>query len=120
MRVTLEKVLTQDAYDRTIPLAKRFEQGVQSVIEEYQLPWHITRLGCRAEYWFQPNPPRDGSEANASVDEELVSYMHLAALNGGIMLTPFHNMALISPDTTEADIDHHTQAFRECIEAIAG
>jgi len=120
MRVTLEKVLTQDAYDRTIPLAKRFEQGVQSAIEEYQLPWHITRLGCRAEYWFQPTPPRDGSEANASMDEELVSYMHLAALNRGIMLTPFHNMALISPDTTEADIDYHTQVFRECIEAIAG
>jgi glutamate-1-semialdehyde 2,1-aminomutase len=119
-RATLEKVLTQAAYDHTIPLAKRFEQGVQSVIEEYQLPWHITRLGCRAEYWFQPNPPRDGSEANASVDEELVSYMHLAALNRGIMLTPFHNMALISPDTTEADIDYHTQVFRDCIEAIAG
>jgi glutamate-1-semialdehyde 2,1-aminomutase len=92
----------------------------QSAIEEYQLPWHITRLGCRAEYWFRPTPPRNGSEANASMDEELVSYMHLAALNRGIMLTPFHNMALISPDTTEADIDYHTQVFRECTEAIAG
>jgi len=109
MRATLERVLTQAAYVHTIPLAKRFEQGVLSVIEEYQLPWHITRLGCRAEYWFQPTPPRDGSEANASMDEELVSYMHLAALNRGIMLTPFHNMALISPDTTEADIDYHTK-----------
>jgi glutamate-1-semialdehyde 2,1-aminomutase len=118
MRVTLEKVLTQDAYDHTIPLAERFEQGVQSVIEEVQLGWHITRLGCRAEYWFQPTPPRNGSEANASMDEELVSYMHLAALNRGIMLTPFHNMALISPDTTEADIDCHTRVFRECVEAL--
>jgi glutamate-1-semialdehyde aminotransferase len=59
-------------------------------------------------------------EANASVDEVLVSYMHLAALNRGIMLTPFHNMALISPATTEADIDYHTKVFRECTEAIAG
>jgi glutamate-1-semialdehyde 2,1-aminomutase len=120
MRVTLEKVLTQEAYDRTIPLTRRFEQGVQSVIEEYLLGWHITRLGCRAEYWFQPTPPRDGSEANASMDEELVSYMHLAALNRGIMLTPFHNMALISPDTTAADIDYHTQVFRECVNPLAG
>jgi glutamate-1-semialdehyde aminotransferase len=89
------------------------------VIEEYQLPWHITRLGCRDEYWFQLTPPRDGFEANASMDEELVSDMHLAVLNRGIMLTPFHNMALISPDTTEADIDYHTKVFRECTEAIA-
>jgi glutamate-1-semialdehyde aminotransferase len=46
--------------------------------------------------------------------------MHLAALNRGIMLTPFHNMALISPDTTEADIDYHTLVFRDCTAAIAG
>jgi glutamate-1-semialdehyde 2,1-aminomutase len=118
MRVTLEQVLTRDAYGHTIPLAERFVRGVQSVIKEYQLPWHITRLGCRAEYWFQPTPPRDGHEANASMDKELVGYMHLAALNRGIMLTPFHNMALISPDTTEADIDYHTQVFYECVEAL--
>jgi glutamate-1-semialdehyde 2,1-aminomutase len=54
------------------------------------------------------------------MDEELVSYMHLAALNRGIMLTPFHNMALISPDTTAADIDYHTQVFRECVNPLAG
>jgi glutamate-1-semialdehyde 2,1-aminomutase len=118
MRVTLEQVLTRDAFGHTIPLAERFVRGVQSVIQEYQLPWHITRLGCRAEYWFQPTPPRDGYEANASMDKELVGYMHLAALNRGIMLTPFHNMALISPDTTEADIDHHTQVFHECVGAL--
>jgi len=118
MRVTLEQVLTRDAYGHTIPLAERFVRGVQSVIKEYQLPWHITRLGCRAEYWFQPTPPRDGYEANASMDKELVGYMHLAALNRGIMLTPFHNMALISPDTTEADIDYHTQVFHECVGAL--
>jgi glutamate-1-semialdehyde 2,1-aminomutase len=54
------------------------------------------------------------------MDAELVSYMHLAALNRGIMLTPFHNMALISPDTTAADIDYHTQVFRECVNPLAG
>jgi glutamate-1-semialdehyde 2,1-aminomutase len=118
MRVTLQQVLTQEAYDRMIPLAQRFVEGVQLVIEEYQLPWHITRLGCRAEYWFQPTPPRNGAEANASVDTELASYMHLAALNRGIMLTPFHNMALISPDTTEVDVDYHTQVFCESVKAL--
>lgn len=118
MRVTLEQVLTQGAYDRMFPLAQRLVDGVQSAIEEYQLPWHITRLGCRAEYWFRPTPPRNGTEANAYVDTELAGYMHLAALNRGIMLTPFHNMALISPDTTEVDIDRHTQVFRESVEAL--
>jgi glutamate-1-semialdehyde 2,1-aminomutase len=118
MRVTLEQVLTQEAYDRMFPLAQRLVDGVQSAIEEYQLPWHITRLGCRAEYWFRPTPPRNGTEANAYVDTELAGYMHLAALNRGIMLTPFHNMALISPDTTEVDIDRHTQVFRESVEVL--
>jgi glutamate-1-semialdehyde 2,1-aminomutase len=118
MRATLERVLTPEAYARTIPLAERFEAGVQSVIADTQLPWIVKRLGCRAEYWFRPAPPRNGAEAAAAVDAELDRYMHLAALNRGILMTPFHNMALISPPTTEADIDHHTQAFRESVEAL--
>jgi glutamate-1-semialdehyde 2,1-aminomutase len=118
MKATLEHVLTQAAYDRTIPLAKRFTAGVQEAIEELQLPWHVTRLGCRAEYWFCPAPPRNGGEAAAAIDAELDRYMHLAALNHGILMTPFHNMALIAPETTDADIDHHTQVFRESVQAI--
>jgi glutamate-1-semialdehyde 2,1-aminomutase len=118
MKATLEHVLTQAAYDRTIPLAERFTSGVQAVIEEYQLPWHVTRLGCRAEYWFCPTPPHNGGEAAASVDAELDRYMHLAALNRGILMTPFHNMALIAPNVTDADIDTHTQVFRENVDAI--
>ena len=118
MRATLEQVLTQTAYDRTIPLARRFADGVQSVIDDYQLPWHVTRLGCRAEYWFRPTPPINGAEAAASVDAALDRYMHLAALNRGILMTPFHNMALIAPATTEADIDRHTEVFRESVAAL--
>lgn len=120
MRATLQHVLIQEAYDHAIPLARRFAEGVQSVIEEWDLPWHVTRLGCRAEYWFCRTPPRNGSEAAAATDRELDRYMHLAALNRGILLTPFHNMALISPATTEADIDTHTQVFRESVEALVG
>lgn len=118
MKATFQHVLTEEAYDRTIPLAQRFVEGVQSVIEGYQLLWHITRLGCRAEYWFRRTPPRNGAEAAAAVDTELSGYMHLAALNRGILMTPFHNMALIAPDATEADIDYHTQVFRESVEAL--
>jgi glutamate-1-semialdehyde 2,1-aminomutase len=120
MKATLESVLTQEAYDRTIPLAERFTRGVQEVIRDSGLPWHVTQLGCRAEYWFCPRPPRDGGEAAAAVDEELDGYMHLAALNRGIMMTPFHNMALFAPGVTEADVDHHTKVFRESVRALLG
>jgi glutamate-1-semialdehyde 2,1-aminomutase len=118
MRATLEHVLTESAYQHTIPLAERFAAGVQSVIEDLDLPWHVNRLGCRAEYWFCPEPMRNGGEAAAASDTQLDTYMHIAALNRGILMTPFHNMALIAPDTTEADIDYHTAVFRESVEAL--
>jgi glutamate-1-semialdehyde 2,1-aminomutase len=120
MRATLEKVLTKEAYARTIPLAERFVAGVEAVIAEHRLPWHVTRLGCRAEYWFRASPPKNGAEAAAAIDPDLDRYMPLAALNRGILMTPFHNMALVAPDTTEADIDLHTRVFRESVAAILG
>lgn len=118
MKATLQYVLTQAAYDQTIPLAERFTAGVESVIAEMDLPWIVKRLGCRAEYWFRATPPRNGGEAAAAVDAELERYMHLAALNRGILMTPFHNMALIAPGATEADIDYHTHVFRESVSAL--
>jgi len=120
MRATLEHVLTPAAYDRMIPLAHRFVQGVSSVIKERSLPWNVQQLGCRAEYWFREEPARNGAEAAAAVDMELDRYMHLATLNRGILMTPFHNMALISPQTTEEDIDYHTKVFREIVEKLVG
>ena len=118
MRVTLEQVLTAEAFERMIPLAERFEQGVLDVIAEHDLPWIVKRLGCRAEYWFRPTPPRNGGEAVAAIDFELDQYMHLYALNRGILMTPFHNMALISPYTSAADIDAHTRVFREAVQSL--
>jgi glutamate-1-semialdehyde 2,1-aminomutase len=120
MRVTLERVLTAETYARTIPLAERFAEGVHAAIREFELPWCVTQLGCRAEYWFRETAPRNGSEAAASVDPELDRYMHLAALNRGILMTPFHNMALIGPDTTEADVDRHTEVFRDSLRPLLG
>jgi glutamate-1-semialdehyde 2,1-aminomutase len=120
MRATLEHVLTEACYARTIPLAERFQAGVERVIAEFGLPWIVKRLGCRAEYWFRPTPPKNGGEAAAATDSELDRFMHLFALNRGILLTPFHNMALIAPDVTEADIDRHTAVFRESVAALLG
>jgi glutamate-1-semialdehyde 2,1-aminomutase len=111
MRATLDRVLTTQAFAHMIPLAERFADGVANAIAAMRLPWHVTRLGCRAEYLFRPHPPRTGGEAAAAADFELERFMHLYALNRGVLLTPFHNMALMSPATTDADIDLHTRIF---------
>lgn len=113
MKATLENVLTETAFEHMLRLGQRFTDGVQDSIERRGLPWHVTRLGCRAEYLFQPQRPRNGSEAMASADFELECLMHLYALNRGVLLTPFHNMALISPATSQADVDRHTEVFDE-------
>jgi glutamate-1-semialdehyde 2,1-aminomutase len=110
VRATLSEVLTEEAFTRMIALAERYTAGVERAIEEFGLPWHVTRLGCRAEYLFGSDRPRNGTEANAAGD---------FALNRGILLTPFHNMALMSPATTEADVDRHTEVFREAAAELA-
>ena len=120
MRATLAEVLTEEAFARMIPLAERWTEGVEAGIAEAALPWHVTRLGCRAEYLFGPNRPRNGTEAHDAGDFALERYMHLYALNRGILLTPFHSMALMSPATTEADVDRHTQVFREAVLELTG
>jgi glutamate-1-semialdehyde 2,1-aminomutase len=120
MRATLENVLTGPMYARCNELADRYEQGVLAAIAEFELPWIVKRLGFRVEYWFRQAPPRNGGEANAAIDSELDRYMHLAALNRGILLTPFHNMALIAADTTEAEVDQHSRAFREAVQQLFG
>ena len=119
-RATLEEVLTDGAFDHMIGVAERFEAGVNEVIAAHGMPWHATRLGCRVEYHFRSSPPRNGSEAMAADDAMLSRYMHLHALNRGILLTPFHKMALMCPATTEADVDQHTDAFGEAVVALAG
>jgi glutamate-1-semialdehyde 2,1-aminomutase len=113
VRATLTDVLTPAAFERMIGLAERYEAGVAEAIEDRRLPWSVTRLGCRVEYMFAPERPRSGAEAAAAMDAQLDALMHLYMLNRGILFTPFHMMALVSPATTEADIDEHTKAFRE-------
>jgi glutamate-1-semialdehyde 2,1-aminomutase len=103
-----------------IPLAKRWTDGVQQVIAEFAVPWHVTWLGCRAEYLFSPNRPRNGREAHDSMDFELERFMHLYVMNRGILLTPFHNMALMSPVTVSEDVDEHSRIFREAVRELTG
>lgn len=118
MRAVLSEVLTEEFYAKNIPLATRFNEGVQGVIDKYGLPWNTTQLGCRTEYWFRKEPAENGGQAEAAVDFELDQYMHLATLNRGILMTPFHNMALITAETSQADIDRHTAVFEEIVKNI--
>jgi glutamate-1-semialdehyde 2,1-aminomutase len=118
MRATLERVLTPEAYARMIPVADRFADGVEEVVREHRLPWYVKRLGARAEYGYRDPPPRNGGEAARAADPDLDRYLHLAALNRGVLMTPFHNMALVGPSTTAADVDRHTAAFRESVEGL--
>ncbi len=120
MRATLTKVLTKDAFARMIPAAERWTAGVEKAISEFGVPWHVTRLGCRAEYQFSSTPPRNGAQAHDAMDFELERFMHLYAMNRGILLTPFHNMALMSPQTDLADVDQHTRVFREALKELVG
>ena len=118
MKATLSSSLLEKDFEQTIGLAKAWADGVKDVCVEFDLDWHVQQLGCRAEYWFCP-PPANGAQAAASVNPELEAYLHLAALNRGILLTPFHNMALFSVYHGTADVIKHTDVFRECISAIA-
>src|SRR6185369_15680441 len=118
MRATLEHVLTPAAFETMIPLAKRFTDGVAAQIRATQLPWSVTRLGSRVEYTFTQHPPRNGAESYAASDFELERFLHLYALNRGVLLTPFHNMALMCPATTEYDIDAHTSIFSEAVREL--
>jgi glutamate-1-semialdehyde 2,1-aminomutase len=119
MRATLEHVLTAKAFAKMIPLAVRFNDGVSEEIRKHGLPWNVQRLGCRAEYTFREKPPRNGGESAAAADFELEKFLHLSALNRGVLLTPFHNMALMCPETTAADIDLHTKIFAEAAVELA-
>src|SRR3990172_2132050 len=118
MKATLQHILTNEFYAQAIQLQEQFTEGVEYVIKEFNLPWIVKRLGNRSEYWFRPTPPKNGGEAFAAIDHELDRYMHLFALNRGILMTPFHNMALISPDATQEDVDYHTKVFREAVQSL--
>jgi glutamate-1-semialdehyde 2,1-aminomutase len=118
IKATLENVLTPAFYEKAIAMQEYFTAGVESVIREFNLPWIVKCLGNRSEYWFYPKPPRNGGEAAAAIDHELDRYMHLYSLNRGILLTPFHNMALITAETTRADVDYHTKVFRDAVKSL--
>jgi glutamate-1-semialdehyde 2,1-aminomutase len=118
-RATLGEVLTDEAFERMIALRERFVAGVEGVLAEHGMPWTILSLGARCEYRFTAEPPRSGAESAAADDPELEEYFHLYLMNRGVLITPFHNMALMCPATTEAQVDRHTEVFGAAVAELA-
>ena len=102
------------------PHGRALDRGRAESHQDFGLPWHVTRLGCRAEYLFSPYEPKNGTEAHDAMDFELERFLHLYAMNRGILLTPFHNMALMSPATAPEDVDYHSKVFRDAVRELAG
>jgi glutamate-1-semialdehyde 2,1-aminomutase len=117
---TLGEVLTDEAFRHMHALAERFAAGVAEVIGKQALPWSVTRLGARVEYRFADPAPRTGTEAAAVHDQELDDYLHTYLANRGVLMTPFHNMALMSPATGEADVDLHSRLFADAVAELVG
>ncbi|MDY7088793.1 MAG: transaminase [Actinomycetota bacterium] len=110
-RACLEQVLTEAAFADMIAAATAFETGLRTIIGSYGLPWSVSRLGARVEYRFADPAPRTGTESAAAADAELEDFLHTYLANRGVLLTPFHNMALMAPRTTTADVDRHHEIF---------
>jgi glutamate-1-semialdehyde 2,1-aminomutase len=120
MRATLEHVLTDDAFAEMIRVATHYADGVRAIIHRHGLPWSINQLGARAEYRFAAPYPANGTASAAASDEALEDVIHLYLANRGILLTPFHNMALMSPVTTTDQVDTHLAVLDDAIRQISG
>jgi glutamate-1-semialdehyde 2,1-aminomutase len=118
IRATLEKVMTDENYACMAVCAERLEAGIRRVFAKHGVPWHVTRIGARVEYLFLPHRPQSGGEAHHGRHALLEAFIHLFLLNRGVLLTPFHNMALMCPFTTEADVDLHNEVLDLCLTAI--
>jgi glutamate-1-semialdehyde 2,1-aminomutase len=117
-RATLGEVLTDEAFEQMTALCDHLVAGVRGALAEHDMPWSIVQLGARAELAFAPDPPHNGTAGAALHDAELEDALHLRLLNRGVLITPFHNMALMSPATTEADVERHTAVFAEFLSAV--
>jgi glutamate-1-semialdehyde 2,1-aminomutase len=120
LEATLREVATPAAFAKMLAGAERLATGLSSVIEAAELPWHVVRVGARVEFICAPGPLRNGTEAAAAHHPILEGALHLGLLNRGCLIAPFHNMMLVSPVTTDAQIDRLIAAFADVLRALRG
>lgn len=118
MDTMLGEVITPAAYDPMLRGAARLVAGLEQEIANAGLDWHVTQVGARVEFLTCPAPPLNGSEAKAAMHPELEAAIHLFLANRGILLAPFHNMMLVSPVTSDDQIDRLVGAFADCTKAL--
>jgi len=118
MRANMREVMTEAAYAKMLVLAGRLADGLRSLIEKHGLPWCVTQVGARTEFQFCSKPPTNGTEADKILDGDLEKIIHLFLLNRGILITPFHNMMLVCPDTEEQDVERFLQVFDDCVRQL--
>ncbi|WP_353644673.1 aspartate aminotransferase family protein [Mesorhizobium sp. WSM2239] len=119
MRATLEEVMTEANYAHMEGLAARLERGLAAAIAECALPWHVMRVGARVEFICAPGPLRNGAEAYSAHAPELEAAIHVALVNRGCLIAPFHNMMLVSPATTKRQVDRLIAAFGDIAAELA-
>ncbi len=119
IHATLTNVATEEAYQHMLALAKLLAQQLTDAINTHNLPWNISRMGARLELQFCAKPPTNAAEARTAQNDTIESAIHLYLLNRGVLLTPFHNMMLICPATTEQDIKKLVVIFNECLNELA-
>lgn len=120
MRAVLETYFTKEAFAPLLTLAERLERGVADVIIKHGLPWHVVRVGVRVEFMCCPEHPRNGTEAARVIHQPIDIAIHHYLLNRGVIITPFHNMMLICPQTTAAQVDQLTSALDSCVAELSG
>jgi glutamate-1-semialdehyde 2,1-aminomutase len=101
-------------------LARRLAEGLRASLAKFSLPWTVTQIGARAELVFSERPLESGAEAAAAIDHTVERAIHLFLLNRNVLVTPFHNMTLVAPSTTEADVDGLVARFGEALAVLCG
>ena len=120
MHAMLGEVMTKAAYAHMNTLALELVDGIARVIARHAIDWHVVHVGARVEFVCAPQRSRNGSQARAAMDHDLESLIHLYLTNRGSLLAPFHNMALISPQTTQAQVARLVDNLDACVAAIKG
>lgn len=119
MRATLEEVMTAENYAHMEHLARRLDAGLTAVIDRFGLPWHVARVGARVEFICASGPLRNGGEAEAAHGPGLEAALHVALVNRGVLIAPFHNMMLISPATRPAQVNRLITAFADVVSRLS-
>ena len=120
IKTVLEEFMTDKVFEASITLAQRLERGVADVIIKHSLPWHVTRVGARVEFMCVPKPPKNGFEASQAIHKPIDEAVHRYLLNRGVVITPFHNMMLVCPSTTEAHVNQLLETLEACIAELLG